>query len=86
MSEKCCSGVTNVETMRLGSELTLLTNLFPDLHATVVGGLTAIHENIILMQVSTVSTRDCDVLLTLDTGQQCCGSDQLSDSGSEHKK
>ena len=54
MSEKCCSGVTNVETMRLGSELTLLTNLFPDLHATVVGGLTAIHENIILMQVSTI--------------------------------
>ena len=38
--------------MRVGSELTLLTNRFPDLHATVVGGLTAIHENIILMQVS----------------------------------
>ena len=34
--------------MRVGSELTLLTNCFPDLHATVVGGLTAIHENIIL--------------------------------------
>ena len=34
--------------MRVGSRLTLLTNCFPDLHATVVGGFTAIHENIIL--------------------------------------
>ena len=53
MSEKCFSGVTNVETVRVGSELTLLTNRFPDLHVTVVGGFTAIHENINLMQVST---------------------------------
>ena len=34
--------------MRVGSRLTLLTHCFPDLHATVVSGFTAIHENIIL--------------------------------------
>ena len=45
---------STVETMRVGSELTLLTNRFQDSQATVVGELTAIHENIILMQVSTL--------------------------------
>ena len=53
MSKKCFCGVTNVEIVRVGSELTLITNRFPDLHVTEVGGFTAIHKNIKLMQVST---------------------------------